>query len=87
MKRLKRIAALLFALFLAFAPPGTLIGLALLIAWLGREYPVVVGALGLAAAAAAWLALRKRLARRRRRAEPPPPAPADVPAPGWRRDT
>jgi uncharacterized membrane protein YfcA len=86
MRRVKRIAALLLALFLAFAPPGTLIGLALLIAWLGREYPVVVGALGLAGAAAAWLALRRRLARRKRRAESPPPQPAGDPAPGWRRD-
>ena len=80
MRRLKRTAALLLALFLAFAPPGTLIGLALLIAWLGREHPVAAGALGLAAAAAAWLALRRRLAVRRRGAQPPPSGPS---APGW----
>ena len=65
MKRIKRVLLLLFAGFLAFAPPGTLIVSFILLVGLFRNRPfVVVGILALAAAAAAWLFLRKLSARR-----------------------
>jgi len=68
MKSPKRIAAILLAGFLAFAPPGTLIFLfALLVGLLGRRWgTAAVAALCLGACAALLLRLR----RRRRRARP-----------------
>lgn len=72
MKSPKRIAALLLAGFLAFAPPGTMIFLfALLVAFAGRAGAAVAVAL-CAAGAAALLILRRRRRRARTR-------PADVP--------
>ena len=68
MKSPKRIAALLVAGFLAFAPPGTMIFLlALVVGVFGRRWAVAAGALGFAAAAA-FLLVRRR-ARRRGRGE------------------
>ena len=67
MKSPKRIAALLLAGFLAFAPPGTLIFLfALLVGLVGRRWalPLAIICVG---AGVAFLLLR----RRRRRTRPP----------------
>lgn len=65
MKSPKRIAALLLAGFLAFAPPGTMIFLlALTVGLLGRRW-AVLAVLCLCACAAALLLLRSR-----RRAQP-----------------
>lgn len=75
MKSPKRIAALLVAGFLAFAPPGTLIFLlALFVGLFGRGAAAVVGALGVVGLAALLL-VRRRQARRRvsRGAEPEDP--------------
>jgi hypothetical protein len=67
MKSPKRIAALLLAGFLAFAPPGTLIFLfALLVGLVGRRWAVPLAAVGVGVGAA-FLLLRLR---RRRRARP-----------------
>ena len=63
MKSPKRIAALLLAGFLAFAPPGTMIFLlALLVAVAGRWGAAAVVTLGVAGAAA-YLVRRRRRAR------------------------
>jgi membrane protein implicated in regulation of membrane protease activity len=68
MKSFKRIAALLVAGFLAFAPPGTMIFLlALFVGLFGRRWAAVFGAVGVAAAAA--LLLVRRRARRRGKGE------------------
>lgn len=65
MKSPKRIAALLLAGFLAFAPPGTLIFLfALLVGLVGRRWAVPLAVL-CAGAALALLLLRRRRARPR----------------------
>jgi membrane protein implicated in regulation of membrane protease activity len=65
MKSPKRIAALLLAGFLAFAPPGTMIFLlALVVGFAGRGWGTVVVALGLACVAA-LLFVRRRRARLR----------------------
>jgi membrane protein implicated in regulation of membrane protease activity len=67
MKSPKRIAALLLAGFLAFAPPGTLIFLfALLVGLVGRRWAVPLAVICVGASVA-FLILR----RRRRRARPP----------------
>jgi hypothetical protein len=64
MKSPKRVAALLLAGFLAFAPPGTMIFLlALAAGLLGRRWAVLAAVLFLCACAALLL-------RRRRRAPP-----------------
>jgi hypothetical protein len=69
MKSPKRIAALLLAGFLAFAPPGTLIFLfALLIGLVGRRWAVPLAALCLGACATLLL-LRHRRLRARPRAD------------------
>ena len=69
MKSPKRIAALLLAGFLAFAPPGTMIFLlALLVALAGRRGAALAVALGVVGVAA-LLILRRR--RRRARARTP----------------
>ena len=69
MKSPKRIAAILLAGFLAFAPPGTLIFLfALLVGLAGRRWAVPLAALGLGAGATLLLLLRRRR-RARSRAE------------------
>lgn len=63
MKSPKRVAALLFAGFLAFAPPGTMIlllGLAL--GLLGRRWAAFAAALCLCACAALLLRRRRRAA-------------------------
>jgi membrane protein implicated in regulation of membrane protease activity len=66
MKSPKRIAALLLAGFLAFAPPGTLIFLfALLIGVVGRRWAVPLAALCVGAVVALLL-LRRRLRARPR---------------------
>jgi hypothetical protein len=68
MKSVKRVAALLLAGFLAFAPPGTMIFLlALFVGLVGRRWAVPLIAL-CAAACAALLLVRLRR-RRRARAE------------------
>jgi hypothetical protein len=75
MKSPKRIAALLLAGFLAFAPPGTMIFLlALFVGLFGRGRAAVFGAVGVVAVAALLL-VRRRQARRRmgRGAEPGEP--------------
>ena len=69
MKSPKRIAAIILAGFLAFAPPGTLIFLfALLVGLLGRRWAIPLTALCLGAAVA-FLLLRRRRSRARPRAE------------------
>jgi len=61
MKSPKRIAALLLAGFLAFAPPGTLIFLfALLIGLVGRRWAIPLAALCLGAALLLLLRRRRR---------------------------
>jgi len=66
MKSLKRVAALLLAGFLAFAPPGTMIFLlALVVGFAGRRWAAAAAVLCLGACAALLL-----LRRRRRRARP-----------------
>jgi hypothetical protein len=68
MKSPKRIAAIMLAGFLAFAPPGTLIFLfALLVGLVGRRRALPLAALCLGAGAALILLRRRRL----RRARPP----------------
>jgi membrane protein implicated in regulation of membrane protease activity len=65
MKSPKRIAALLLAGFLAFAPPGTMIFLlALVVGFAGRGWAAVFVALSLACVAA-LLFVRRRRARPR----------------------
>ncbi|MDQ1605530.1 MAG: hypothetical protein QOE01_3375 [Actinomycetota bacterium] len=62
MKSPKRIAALLLAGFLAFAPPGTLIFLfALLIGLVGRRWAVLFAALCVGAGVTLLLLRRRRL--------------------------
>lgn len=60
----KRKAAAALGVFLALAPPGTLIGLALAAAWLGRRWPLATwaaaAALALAGGVGAWRLLRRR---------------------------
>ena len=66
MKSPKRIAAILLAGFLAFAPPGTLIFLfALLVGLVGRRWALPLAALCLVTAAASLLLRRRRRARPR----------------------
>ena len=61
MKSPKRIAAIMLAGFLAFAPPGTLIFLfALLVGLVGRRWAVLLAALCVGAAAALLLIRRHR---------------------------
>ncbi|MDT7806268.1 MAG: hypothetical protein QOJ70_81 [Acidobacteriota bacterium] len=70
MKSPKRIAAILFAGFLAFAPPGTMIFLlALVIGFAGRRWAAVIVALGLACVAVLLL-VRRRRARGNQRERP-----------------
>jgi membrane associated rhomboid family serine protease len=70
MKSPKRIAGLLLAGFIAFAPPGTMIFLsALFVRLVGWRWAAFAGACG-AVAAAAFL-LRRRRQRRRGEAERP----------------
>ncbi|HWW77349.1 MAG TPA: hypothetical protein VNZ44_18245 [Pyrinomonadaceae bacterium] len=72
MKSPKRIAALLVAGFLAFAPPGTMIFLlALFVGLFGRGRVAVVGA-ACVVALAALLVIRRRRRGRGRRGEPEP---------------
>ncbi len=72
MKSPKRIAALLLAGFLAFAPPGTMIFLlALIVGFAGWGGAAVAITLGGAAAAAILLLRRRRRARRGREPEHP----------------
>lgn len=71
MKSPKRIAAILLAGFLAFAPPGTLIFLfALFVGLVGRRWAVPLAALCVGAGAALLL-LRLRRRRARARADEP----------------
>ena len=70
MKSPKRIAAILLAGFLAFAPPGTLIFLfALLVGLLGRRWGAAAAAALCLGACAALLLLLRRRRRARSRAE------------------
>lgn len=65
MKGLRRVATLLFAGFLAFAPPGTLVlATALALGLLGKGW-LSVCILCLAVLAAAWFWFRRRVARAR----------------------
>jgi hypothetical protein len=60
-KRLKRFALLVPLAFLAFAPPGTLIVAALIVAGaLGWEWLLLAGAGVLGTAALLWLTRRRR---------------------------
>jgi hypothetical protein len=71
MKSPKRIAAIMLAGFLAFAPPGTLIFLfALLVGLVGRRWAVPLAALCVGAATALLL-IRRRRRRARPRADDP----------------
>ena len=64
MKSPKRIAAIMLAGFLAFAPPGTLIFLfALLVGLVGRRWAVPLAALCVGAAVTFLLIRRRRRAR------------------------
>ena len=73
MRSPKRIAALLIAGFLAFAPPGTMIFLFGLLVWVaGRRAAAAAVAVVLAGVAALFL-LRRRRARARRRHAPEHP--------------
>jgi hypothetical protein len=75
MRSPKRIAALLLAGFLAFAPPGTMIFLFGLLVWVaGRRGAAAVVAVVLAGGVA-FLLLRRR---RRRAARPPAPEHPDA---------
>jgi membrane protein implicated in regulation of membrane protease activity len=66
MKNPKRIAALLLAGFLAFAPPGTMILLlALAVGFVGRRWAVAAAALCICVCAAYLLLRRRRRARPR----------------------
>ena len=67
MKSPKRIAAIMLAGFLAFAPPGTLIVLFTLV--VGLAGPRWAAALGILGGAVATLLLARRLRRRARRRE------------------
>lgn len=63
MKSPKRIAVILITGFLAFAPPGTMIFLTMLVIGIvGNVWLVAGGAFGLAATGAVWLVLRRRRA-------------------------
>lgn len=63
MKSPKRIAVILITGFLAFAPPGTMIFLTMLVIGIvGNVWLVAAGALGLAATGATWFVLRRRRA-------------------------
>lgn len=76
MKSLKRVAALLLAGFLAFAPPGTMIFLlALFVGLVGRRRAFPLIALCVVAGAALLLVRRRR---RRRRARDEESARADT---------
>jgi membrane protein implicated in regulation of membrane protease activity len=60
-KRLKRIAFLVAVGFLAFAPPGTLIVVGLLVAGsLGVRWALLAGALVFVGAVVAWAVRRRR---------------------------
>ena len=73
MKSPKRIAGLLVAGFLAFAPPGTMIFLsALFVRLVGWRWAAAVGALCVASAGT-FLLLRRRRRRQERRVEPEHP--------------
>ena len=64
MKRSKRIAVMLVAGFLAFAPPGTLVFGLLLFLALVRNFWARLAVVAAAVAAGAWLLLRRRRSRR-----------------------
>lgn len=69
MKSIKRVAALLLAGFLAFAPPGTMIFLmALFVGFVGGRWAIAAAALCLGATAA-FLLVRRRQRRARPRAD------------------
>jgi hypothetical protein len=61
MRRYKRIAVLLVGGFFAFAPPGTLIFLALLAAGLFGRWWLAAACAAALASALAWLVFRRRL--------------------------
>jgi hypothetical protein len=72
MKRLKAIALLIITAFFVFAPPGTLIFIAALIAgWIGGVTAAIGVTAGLATLAVGWIILRARRGRKRRRTETP----------------
>ena len=66
MRRAKRVAGLIAAGFIAFAPPGTLIFGALLVVGLLKDVPLaaLAGACCLGAIALLWLLARRRRGRR-----------------------
>ena len=69
MKRLKALALLLLAGFLAFAPPGTLILLGVLIAsWFGWEAALAVFLIA-GGVAARWIVIRARSGKSRTEAK------------------
>lgn len=72
MKRYQRIAVLIVAGFLAFAPPGTLVFALLLFLAVVQNFWARLATLLCALAAGAWLLI----ARRRRARRAPPDAPA-----------
>jgi hypothetical protein len=66
MKRLKKIALLISGGFVVFAPPGTLIVIALLIApWVGGIPAIVAAIVGLCSLGA-WMIVRTRRERKDR---------------------
>ena len=67
MTRVKSIATMIIGGFLLFAPPGTLVFIALVLAgWLGGVTTVLLAIVGLSGAAIVWLIVRSHIAKRRR---------------------
>ena len=66
MTRVKSIASMIIGGFLLFAPPGTLVFIALVLAgWLGGVASIAVALAGLSCLGIAWLVIRRRAAKRR----------------------
>lgn len=66
MKNPKRLAVLLTTGFLAFAPPGTLIFVFMIILGVvGNVWVMALGALGVVVVGATWLMIRRRAAKTR----------------------
>jgi hypothetical protein len=69
MRRLKAFASLAVTVFLLFAPPGTLIFIAVVIGgWLGWQSAVAAGAVCICALGVTWMLARARRGRKSRSA-------------------
>jgi hypothetical protein len=72
MKRLKAVALLIIAGFFMFAPPGTLIFIAAVIAgWIGGVSAAIGMTFGLVTLAVGWTIIRARRGRKRRPTQTP----------------